>query len=118
MPDESFLKTFADAWNNRDIDAIMNHMAEDGVFISSSEEKFVGAAVVRQAFAAVFEAFPDVRFNEDRHFVSGDHGLSEWVFTGTDAEDGTAVEMKGCDISTFRDGKIVVKDSYLKQQGG
>ena len=46
MPDESFLKTFADAWNNRDIDAIMNHMAEDGVFISSSEEKFVGAAVV------------------------------------------------------------------------
>jgi ketosteroid isomerase-like protein len=69
---------------------------------------------VRAAFAAVFVDLPDIRFSDDTHFVSGDRGLSEWVLSGTDAEDGTAVEVKGCDIFTFRDGKIALKDSYLK----
>jgi hypothetical protein len=45
-----------------------------------------------------------------RHFVCGDRGVSEWTFTGT-RTDGTRVEMNGCDIFTFRDGKIALKNS-------
>ena len=114
MPSVEFLKTFAAAWNRHDIDAIMMHMAEDGVFVSYSGERVEGCESVRAAFAAVFTDLPDIRFSEDTHFVSADRGLSEWVLSGTDAEDGTAVEVKGCDIFTFRDGKIALKDSYLK----
>ena len=40
--------------------------------------------------------------------------VSEWVFVGTDAEDGTVVKDRGCDVFTFKDGKILVKDTYLK----
>ena len=67
------------------------------------------------SFAGVFKRFPDVYFGNARHFVSGDHGLSEWLFTGTTA-DGTKVEVTGCDVFTFRGDKIAVKNSYLKSR--
>jgi len=67
---------------------------------------------VRATFAAVFAAFPDARWNDGTH--SGDRGVSEWVCSGTDAEDGATIEEKGCDIFTFRDGKIAVKNTGLK----
>ena len=35
------------------------------------------------------------------------------TFTGTD-KDGGGVEVNGCDIFTFRDGKIQIKDSHRK----
>ena len=114
MPTISFLEAFADAWNRHDVDAIMAHMAEDSVFVSSDGTKVEGAARVRETFSSVLESFPDVRFESPRHFVSADRGVSEWVFAGTDTEDGTVVEQQGCDVFTFRDGKIVVKDTYLK----
>ncbi len=107
MPTVDFLKSFADAWNLHDIEAIMDYMADDCVFVASSGTRFEGRDAVREVFAEVLADFPDVHFRSDQHFVSGDRGLSEWVFTGTDAEDGSKVEQQGCDIFTFRDGKIV-----------
>jgi hypothetical protein len=41
--------------------------------------------------------------------------VSEWIFTGT-RRDGTRVEVRGCDLFTFRDGKIAVKNSYRKNR--
>ena len=47
--------------------------------------------------------------------MSGDRGIAEWTFTGTDT-DGSSVEVNGCDVITFRDGKIALKDSYRKNR--
>ena len=47
--------------------------------------------------------------------VQGDRGVSEWTFTGTRA-DGSRVDVHGCDLFTFRDGKIATKDSYRKNR--
>ena len=44
---------------------------------------------------------------------AGDRGVSEWTFTGT-RSDGTRVEVNGCDLLTFRDGKIAVKNAFRK----
>jgi ketosteroid isomerase-like protein len=63
----------------------------------------------------VFKIFPDAHFGAAKHFVAGDRGVSEWIFTGT-ASDGTKVEVKGCDVFTFRDGRIAVKESYFKNR--
>jgi hypothetical protein len=41
--------------------------------------------------------------------------VSEWTFTGT-RMDGTRVEVNGCDLFTFRDGKIAVKNSFRKNR--
>jgi ketosteroid isomerase-like protein len=56
-----------------------------------------------------------VRFGAARHFVSGDRGLSEWLVTGT-ASDGRKVEVNGCDLFTFRGGKIALKSSFFENR--
>ena len=114
------LDRFADAWNRHDVDALMSMMTPDGVFEASAGPQVDGtrsesSAAVRAAYAAIFEAFPDARWGNARHFVSGDRGVSEWTFTGTQ-RDGKRVEVTGCDLFTFRDGKIAVKNSYRKNR--
>ena len=74
-----------------------------------------GQEAVRAAYAAVFEAFPDAHWASARHFIAGHRGVSEWTFTGTQ-KDGKRVEVNGCDLFTFRDGKIAIKNSYRKNR--
>jgi steroid delta-isomerase-like uncharacterized protein len=115
-----FLQTFADAFNAHDLDGIMAHMTSDCVFEASAGsqvdgEKYVGQQEVRKAFEAVFATFHDAHWGHARHFIAGDRGFSEWVFTGTTAE-GKKVEVTGVDLFTFREGKIAVKNSYRKNR--
>jgi len=114
------LQDFADAWNRHDVDALMSFMTEDCVFEASAGSdvwgtRYAGRDAVRAGFAEVWTTFPDAHWGNARHFVSGDRGVSEWTFTGTRA-DGTRVEVHGCDVFTFRDGKIALKDSYRKNR--
>ena len=116
----SLLDRFADAWNRHDLDALMSMMTDDCVFEASAGpdvngQRSEGTQAVRTAFAAVFEAFPNARWANARHFIAGDRGVSEWTFTGT-RKDGTRVEVNGCDLFTLRDGKIAVKNSYRKNR--
>jgi len=115
-----FLQSFADAFNAHDVKAIMSLMTDDCVFEASAGpdfdgEKFSGQRQVKEAFEKVFETFPDAHWDNPKHFVSGDRGFSEWIFTGTKS-DGTKIEVTGCDLFTFKDGKIAVKNSYRKNR--
>lgn len=115
-----FLQAFADAWNRHDVDDLMSFMSNDCVFESSAGEgvcgtRYEGAEAVRRGYSKSWEDFPDAQWNDASHFVSGDRGVSEWVFRGTKAN-GKQAEVAGCDIFTFRDGKIVVKNSYRKNR--
>jgi len=115
---EGFLQSFVDAFNAHDVKAIISHMTDDCVFEASAGpdadgEKFTGQDQVKKAFENVFATFPDAHWGNPRHFISGDRGFTEWIFTGTKL-DGTKVEVTGCDLFTFRDGKISIKNSYRK----
>ena len=117
---EKLLEAFGDAWNRHDLDALMSMMTEDGVFEASggndvTGERHVGQQDVRAAFAAVFAQYPDAHWGHARHFVTGDRGVSEWTFTGTLA-DGRRVEVNGCDLLTFRNGKIALKNAFRKNR--
>ena len=114
------LQAFADAWNRHDVDALMSFMTEDCVFESSAGAdacgtRYVGRQAVRAGYAEVWGLFPDAHWENARHFVDGDRGVSEWTFTGT-RTDGTRVEVHGCDLFTFRDGRIFLKNSYRKNR--
>jgi ketosteroid isomerase-like protein len=123
MSDEQklhLMDVFAEAWNQHDLETIMACMTHDCVFEASAGSdvcgmRYVGPQAVSEAFAEVFATFPDSQWRDPRHFVAGDRGVSEWTFTGTRA-DGTRVEVNGCDLFTFRDGKIAIKNSYRKNR--
>lgn len=114
------LQAFAEAWNRHDVDALMSLMTDDCVFESSAGPdvcgtRYVGRQAVRAGYQEVFATFPDAHWGDARHFIQGDRGVSEWVFTGTRA-DGSRVEVNGCDVFTFRGDKIAIKNSYRKNR--
>lgn len=112
------LQAFADAFNRHDVNTLMTFMTDDCVFEVSwgpevYGERHVGQAAVRAGFSKVMQTYPDAQWNDPTHFVAGDRGVSEWRFTGTHIN-GDKVEVDGCDVFTFRGGKIHVKNSYRK----
>ena len=112
------LRSIAGGFDAHDLDAILEHFADDAVFESPRGpepwgQRFIGKEEVRRAFAGRFAGIPDVRSQHDDHFVDGDRGASEWTLSGT-TTDGERIEVRGCDLWTLRDGKILKKDSYWK----
>jgi ketosteroid isomerase-like protein len=112
------LRDIAAGFDTHDLDRILQHFADDAVFEGprgpeAYGQRFVGIDAVRAAFAGRFASIPDVRYQEDQHFVDGDRGASEWTLRGTTL-DGERLEIRGCDLWTFRDGRIVKKDSFWK----
>jgi ketosteroid isomerase-like protein len=112
------LREVAAAFDRHDLDAIMAHFADDCVFetprgAEAFGRRVTGKEAVRAAFADRFAGIPDVRYTDDTHFVSGDRGVSEWLLSGT-MTNGEPIEVRGCDIWTFRGNEIVLKNSFWK----
>ena len=112
------LKEILEAFNRHDLDAIMSFFEDDCTFDFPRGpdpwgERYVGKSEVRRGLARRFEGIPDVHYGEDRHWVAGDRGVSEWLLTGT-TRAGIKVRVRGCDLWEFRGGKVVYKDSYWK----
>lgn len=112
------LEGFLDAFNCHDIDGIMQFMADDCVFETPRGPdpwgtRLVGRAEVRMGFEARLAGIPDIHYGKDRHWVSGNRGVSEWTITGIDTA-GNRVEVQGCDLIEFSHGKITRKDAYWK----
>lgn len=116
-----FLATFTQAWNDQDLDVLMAHMVDDCTFMASvgttvDGSKFVGREQVREGFASLWVNYPDAHFEPiGEDLVVGDRGVSEWIFTGTKKSDGSKVRARGCDVYTFKGGKIALKNSMRKQ---
>jgi len=112
------LRAVAAAFDRHDLESILVHFTDDAVFDSPRGpepwgQRFAGLDEIRGAFAGRFAGIPDVRYLDDDHFADGDRGASEWTLSGT-MTDGTPIEVRGCDLWTLRDGKIVKKDSFWK----
>lgn len=112
------LEAIADAFNRHDLDAIMAFFADECVLEMPRGpqpwgQRFEGLNAVREALAGRFAGLPDVHYGDARHWVCGDFGVSEWTLTGTTST-GNRLEVRGCDHWTFRDGKVIKKNSYWK----
>ena len=112
------LTEILEAFNRHDLDAIMSFFADDCTFDMPRGPdpwgtRFVGKDRVRDGLASRFAGIPDVHYGQDRHFVCGTRGVSEWRLTGTTTS-GARVDVRGCDLWEFSDGKVVRKDSYWK----
>jgi ketosteroid isomerase-like protein len=112
------LQRLLDAFNAHDLDAVMSFFVDDPVLEMPRGphpwgRRFQGLEEVRAGLASRFAGLPDVHYGEDRHWVGGDRGCSEWLLTGTTPQ-GDRVEVRGCDLFEFRGDKIARKDSYWK----
>ena len=120
MDIRSTLQQLTDAFNAHDLDRIMTFFADDCVLEMPRGnmpwgKRWEGRQNVREGLASRFEGLPDVHYGNDEHFVDADAntGMSKWTLTGT-GRDGRRTEVCGCDFYTFRDGKVIRKDSYWK----
>ena len=112
------LERMTDGFNAHDLDAIMSLFADDCVFESPRGSdpwgrRFEGRDAVREGLGARFTSITDVHHGDDVHFVAGERGVSEWTLTGTTV-DGVQLNLRGCDIWTFRGDKIAMKQSFWK----
>ncbi len=112
------LQSLLDAFNRHDLDAIMGFFADECVLYmprgsAPRGDRFLGKAAVRAGLSRRFEGLPDVHYGDDRHWVCGDLGVSEWTLTGT-TRTGARIEVRGVDLLEFADGRIMRKDSFWK----
>ena len=112
------LDGLAAGFNAHDIDAIMGYFADDCSLDlprgpAEHGSRFLGRDEVRRGLMTRFETTPDVHYGEVENFVSGTTGMSKWLLTGT-TKTGDKVRVRGCDFYSFRDGKVIRKDSYWK----
>ena len=112
------LERILDGFNRHDLDAIMARFDDDCVLELPRGpdpwgRRYVGRDEVREGLGARFRGIPDVHYSGAGDFVSGDRGVSEWTLTGTTV-DGERLEVRGCDLWTFRGDKIVRKNSFWK----
>ena len=116
----ALLDEIQDGFNRHDVDAILSHFTDDCEWLMArgpnapEGRRCVGKQEIGEVLRARYEVIKDMRWVNMRHWIVDDSkALSEWNVQGTLA-DGAAFDYLGCDLWTFRDGKVIKKDTYWK----
>jgi ketosteroid isomerase-like protein len=109
------------AFARRDVDAIVGFFAEDGEFRNAKGPSiwgraYKGKAEIRAFFESLFAGSADIKWLHTAEYVVGNRAVTEWHRTAT-LTTGEKQEWLGCDLYTFRDDKIICKDTYIKVIG-
>ena len=115
----SLVDAVGDAFNNNDIDAVMNFFSEDAVFDHAIGpdpygKRFIGISEIRNVFSSLFKKVESVYWETLDCRISGNKAFCEYRRTAR-YKDGSEEEFLSVDILTFREGLIVHKDTYYKQ---
>ena len=117
----ALLDTIQDAFNRHDVDGILSYFAEDGEWLMArgpdpwEAKRLRGKQAIGEVLRARYAVIPDMRWVDMQHFIDagGSRACSEWTVKGTPQE-GAPLDQLGCDLWTFRDGRITKKDTYWK----
>jgi ketosteroid isomerase-like protein len=114
------LTALFDAFNRHDVDSVMSYLAPDCVFCGVAGpdvwgKRFDTPEAIAAVFTGVWGAMSDAQWQQQSHFIAGDRAVSEWIFSGTQA-DGQRIEAEGVDLFTHRDGLITRKQTFRKQR--
>ena len=112
------MKAISAAFNSRDVERIVSFFAEDAIFYLARGPEPVGRALngkaaIRKALADRFKVIPDMRWDHKEYIYAGDRAISVWTVRGK-GSDGEDLNYQGCDIYSFKGGKIHRKDTYWK----
>jgi steroid delta-isomerase-like uncharacterized protein len=120
---EDVIGRYNEAWNAHDLDAIMDLHAPDMVFENHTAGERAEGEEVRAHIGAIFETWPDIRFETRRAYVRDGLVVQEWTATATHENElrrgelvaeptGKTISWKGLDVIPFEDGLVKRKDVY------
>jgi ketosteroid isomerase-like protein len=119
----ALIEAFTLAWTAKDLEAVMELMADDCTFRSSVGPEpgasFVGRDEVRRGFQLYLGGGTDLPPPETKSepvLASADFAVTRWT-TYLPQPDGPTVEVRACDIFEFAGDRIAVKDTYRKVVG-
>ena len=109
----------SDAFNSNDIDQVMSFFADNAVFDHAAGPEIhgtssIGADAIRAVFKDMFERVESVRWETLGAIIEGNKAICQYRRTAT-FPSGEIQDFKTVDILTFRDDKIIHKDTYFKQ---
>jgi ketosteroid isomerase-like protein len=111
------IQRFHDAFNQHDVQAIMDLMTDDCVFENTypppDGERFEGQAAVRAFWQRLFSESPQAYFEVEDIFANAERGVIRWRYRWLN-DDGTPGHIRGVDIFRVSDGKVAEKLSYVK----
>lgn len=120
MPDaiDDLFRRFGKAFNKADAEEIAACVTDDfewrlAAGASPAGRVLKGKDDLRAYFADKSQAHREARYSEARIHRSGDKLFGTFRVTGIDAA-GKAFDRYGIDLYELRDGRISLKDSYLK----
>lgn len=108
------------AFNNNDIDAVMQYFAEDATFDHAAGpdvhgKRFEGKATIRSVFGGLFDNVENVHWETLDCHISGNKAVCEYRRTAK-LKSGEEQDFLSVDILTFKDGLIIHKDTYYKNR--
>ena len=114
------VRSFFDACNARDLDAIASFFTDDAVYFASvgpddDGTRFVGRSEVRRGMAAFLDSHVELRYSDVDVVVAGDRGFATWVFAGT-RPGGSTYRYRGVDVFGFDGALIRRKDAFRKER--
>ena len=121
---QEFIDRYNAAWNDHDVDAILEMHADDSVFENhTTGDVNVGKAAIGNAIRGIFTVFPDLQFETRRQYIRDGLVVQEWTARGTHLgkmsraglqvePTGRTVEYRGMDVIPLHDGKVARKDVY------
>jgi len=121
---QEFIDRYNAAWNDHDVDAILEMHADDSVFENhTTGDLNVGKAAIGNAIRGIFTVFPDLEFETRRQYIRDGLVVQEWTARGTHLgkmsraglqvePTGRTVEYRGMDVIPLHDGKVARKDVY------
>jgi steroid delta-isomerase-like uncharacterized protein len=118
---EERVRSYFEAMDNRDANAMAAHWREDGVEDVVPVGVVRGRAELREFFASMFAAMPDGRTTVTR-LIAGEQSCAvEWRIEGTFdgapymgiEPTGKHIEIRGFDLFELEDGEIVSNTAYF-----
>jgi ketosteroid isomerase-like protein len=116
-PTLAAIERFNEAFNRRDVTAVMALMTEDCLFEGTNPapdgQAYRGQAAVGAYWVELFNSTRYSHFDAEEIFVSGDRGVVRWIYNWIDKA-GLPGHVRGIDLLRVRDGKVAEKLSYVK----
>jgi AraC-like DNA-binding protein/ketosteroid isomerase-like protein len=111
---KALIENYFTAWNNHDIETIVEFFAEDGIYIDNTLKQELNREQLMDYLSKVFVLSPDIHFEITSLIVQGDTGMVEWkeVSAPFDKTQEKHEPLLGAEVIRFHGDKIVSVHHY------